>query len=266
MPLENDTIRWIEADWPLAPTVRAFTTLRPGGASTGRYAGLNLGDHVGDDPGAVARNRLALRRAAALPSEPLWLRQVHGTRVIDARDWAPGVEADAIHCRDPGTVCVVLTADCLPVVLGDRTGTRVAAVHAGWRGLLDGVIEAAIDAMGVAPQGLLAWIGPAIGADAYAVGPEFEARFVARLPGAASFLRGEGGRRTADLAGLARLRLRAMGVGDVFGGRWCTHSDPESFYSYRREGVTGRMATLVWIARSPGRRVRPPAGGQSGVE
>lgn len=249
--MPDETIDWITADWPAPAPVRAFTTLRQGGVSTGAFAGLNLGDHVGDDRAAVAHNRAALRLAAALPSEPRWLRQVHGRRAIDARSWVEGVEADAVHCREPNVVCAVLTADCLPVLLCDRAGTAVAAVHAGWRGLLDGVIESAIAAMARPPAALLAWIGPAIGPRAWEVGPEVKERFTAVLPEARRFFRvGEAGRLTGDLPGLARLRLRRAGIDAIHGGGWCTHSEPRRFYSYRRDGTTGRMASLIWVEQS----------------
>jgi YfiH family protein len=238
----------IAPDWQAPGRVTAAATTRAGGVSVGAYAGLNLGDHVGDDPQAVATNRGILREALSLPSEPRWLKQVHGCDVVDADD--PGsCEADAVVATAPGRICAVLTADCLPVVLCDDRGERVAAVHAGWRGLADGVIEAAIERLALPPRRLLAWLGPAIGPDAFEIGDEVRTRLVAGLSGAAdgAFRPSPGGRWLADLPGLARLRLTAAGVERVSGGTLCTFSDAKRFYSYRRDGATGRMATLVWI-------------------
>jgi YfiH family protein len=226
--------------------VRGVSTTRRGGVSTGPYADWNLGDHVGDDPGAVARNRALLRERLALPREPRWLRQVHGCAVAEGA--AGECEADAAVARAPGEVCAVLTADCLPLLLCDRAGTRVGAVHAGWRGLAAGVIEAAVRRLDVPPGELLCWLGPAIGPDAFEVGPEVRERFLAGLgPGAADACRPAAGRWLADLYALARQRLAGLGVTRVWGGDLCTYADPGRFFSYRRDGVTGRMATLVWI-------------------
>lgn len=239
---------WITPRWPLPAGVRALSTLRPGGCSTGVYQGLNLGDHVADDPAAVAANRRALLEQARLPAEPLWLRQVHGTRVIEADEWRPGVEADACIARTAGKVCVVLTADCLPVLLCSTDGATVAAIHAGWRGLLHGVIEETVMRMDVAPDRLIAWIGPGIGPAAFEVGQEVREAFAGHGDDVNALFApsAEDGRWLADLAGLARGRLRGRGVSRVYGGSWCTVSDPGRFYSYRRDGATGRMATLIW--------------------
>lgn len=235
-------------DWPLPAGVQALCTTRRGGGSRGPWAAFNLGDHVGDDPAAVAANRARLARR--LPEPPLWLRQVHGVGVADA-DHAAGVpEADAAVARRPGRVCAVLTADCLPVLFCDTAGQVVAAAHAGWRGLCSGVLEATVRAMAVPPSTLLAWLGPAIGAAAFEVGGEVRSAFLARDPEAeTAFVRGAGDRWLADLYALARLRLRAAGLVSVSGGGLCTVGDAERWFSYRRDGVTGRMATLIW--RSP---------------
>ena len=242
-----DGIRWLAPDWPAPPNVRALTTLRGGGFSAGPYESLNLAAHVGDAPAAVARNRERLLSAAGIPTEPCWLEQVHGARAIDADDWRPGVEADAIVAKRPGQVCVVLTADCLPLLLCDRSGSQVAAVHAGWRGLADGVIEAAVRALSVEPRRLLAWLGPAIGPDAFEIGGEVRERFVGADPAASALFRpGRTGRWLADIYGLARMRLRAAGVDAVHGGGHCTVRQAGDYYSYRRDGATGRMASLVW--------------------
>lgn len=237
----------LRPDWEAPPAIDAASSTRKGGVSRGVHASLNLGAHVGDDPGAVAENRRRLRDRLRLPSEPAWLAQVHGTRVVTARRGGTPVEADAAVSREPGTVCAVLTADCLPVLFASRRGDEVAAAHAGWRGLAAGVLEATLAAMRTAPHGLLAWLGPAIGQPAFEVGDEVRSAFLDRSPDQARFFRrNERGRWQADLAGLARHRLEQAGV-DVSGGGHCTLADPGRFYSYRRDGECGRMASLVWI-------------------
>lgn len=237
---------WIIPDWPAPPNVHALVTTRHGGVSVGPWAAMNLALHVGDDADAVATNRALLR--GYLPAEPCWLEQVHGVVVADAdRHHAQPPRADAVVAREPGRVCAVLTADCLPVLLCADDGTRVAAAHAGWRGLAAGVLETTVAAMAHPGGELLAWLGPAIGPAAFQVGPEVRAAFVAHDAAAAdAFAAGEGDRWYADLYALARVRLRAVGVTRVYGGGWCTVRDAASFYSYRRDGVTGRMASLVW--------------------
>jgi YfiH family protein len=214
--------------------------------SVGPYASLNLGDHVGDDPAAVAENRRRLKAALALPAEPHWLRQVHGMRVIQADAGQP-TEADGVWTDRIGVVCTVGMADCLPVLFCDRAGTRVAAAHAGWRGLAAGVLEATVAALGVAPDQLLAWIGPAIGAAAFEVGPEVRAAFLAADAEAIlAFQPGRGDRWQADLMALARQRLRRAGVAQAWGGHGCTSSESAWFFSHRRDGTSGRMAALIW--------------------
>ena len=236
----------LRPDWPAPPGVQAAMTLRTGGVSAGPYTSLNLGDHVGDDPAAVAENRRRLREALALPSEPLWLEQVHGTAVARFGG-ADRPRADAAVALAPGQVCAVMVADCLPVLLADRSGTCVAAAHAGWRGLAAGVLEAAVAALPADPAQLVAWLGPAIGPEAFEVGPEVREAFVAVDPTATDAFRpGEGDRWLADAYGLARQRLARAGVTDVHGGGLCTVSDPSRFFSYRRDGATGRMAALIW--------------------
>jgi YfiH family protein len=242
-------IGWITPDWPLAGQVNVVSTLRGGGVSEGPYASLNLAAHVGDRPEAVAANRVLLREAVHLPAEPLWLEQVHGVEVACHEESAPGVRADAAVAFGPGRVCAVMTADCLPVVFADRTGTRVAVAHAGWRGLLGGILESTVARLGGEAGGLHAWLGPAIGPEAFEVGAEVREAYAARLPGSeACFARNERGRYLADLYGLARLALERAEVGAVHGGGWCTHRDGGRFFSFRRDGVTGRMATLAWLA------------------
>ena len=237
---------WIVPDWPAPAGVRALITTRAGGASRGAYAGLNLGMRSGDAAEDVARNRASLRQW--LPAEPLWLRQVHGTRVVEADTAEGNPEADAAFARRPGRVCAALTADCLPLLLCDEQGTTVAAVHAGWRGLCSGVIEQTLRAMERPPQALLAYLGPAIGPEAYEVGAELRQAFVAVDPeAAAAFKPGRTGKYYADLYALARRRLARGGVAKVYGGGYCTYTERERFYSYRRDGATGRMASLIWM-------------------
>ncbi len=233
-------------DWPVPQHVRAFTTTRAGGVSDGPWAGLNLGLRSGDDVGRVNCNRAWLR--THLPDMPGWVQQVHGVQVAHLPLQA-GSEADAVWTAQSDVVCAVLTADCLPVLLADHAGTRVAAAHAGWRGLVDGVLEQTVQAIGLSPASLLAWLGPAIGPAAFEVGPEVRARFLARDPSAAlAFQPGQGDRWMADLYLLARQRLAAVGVTAVYGGGLCTYSDAARFYSYRRDRTTGRMASLIWLA------------------
>ena len=239
---------WIVPDWPAPARVRALSTTRAGGVSVAPYDSLNLGTHVGDDPANVAANRAQVRRI--VPSEPAWLNQVHGTAVVDAASVAGVPDADASVSRTPGAVCVVMTADCLPVLLCDRAGTVVGAAHAGWRGLHGGVIEATVTAMQVAPADVIAWLGPAIGPTAFEVGDEVRAAFVATdaIADAAFKPAGQPGKWLADIYLLARQRLAALGVTAVYGGDCCTVSESRRFFSYRRDGVTGRMASLVWLA------------------
>jgi len=242
--------RWIVPDWPAAPRVRALITTRAGGVSAGKYASLNLGAEVGDDPEHVARNRAIVR--ACLPGEARWLKQVHGIRVIEAERTNPGTEADGAVVRDPGVVCAVLTADCVPVLLCDRAGGVAGVAHAGWRGLAAGIVESIVRAMRAAPREILAYLGPGIGSRAYEVGEEIRRVFVDRDPGAAeAFAPRHSGKYLADLYGLARRRLAAAGVAEVYGGGFCTASE-ERFFSYRRDGTaTGRMASLIWLEGKP---------------
>lgn len=239
-------IECIRPDWAAPAPVLACVTTRVGGHSTAPWDSLNLADHVGDDPAAVRANRDLLRATLALPAEPRWLNQVHGTDVLGPGQ-PPGC-ADACFSDRPGEVCVVLTADCLPVFLCDRAGTRVAVAHAGWRGLLAGVIEQTVQRFGLPGSELLAWLGPAIGPDAFEVGDEVRAAFVDRDPASvAGFVAHGSGHWLADIYALARQRLAACGIGHAGGGDLCTFSDPGRFYSYRRDGVSGRMASLIWL-------------------
>jgi YfiH family protein len=238
-------------DWPAPVQVRSLMTTREGGVSPAPWDSLNLGDHVGDDPQRVAANRARLRQH--LPAEPQWLKQVHSARVVE-----PGhdtnLEADAAFTRRSGMVCAVLTADCLPVLFCDRAGGVVAAAHAGWRGLAGGVLEATVAAMGVEPDEILAWMGPAIGPQAFEVGDEVRQAFVGQHAEAAATFApqpsaaGSTPKWLADIYQLARIRLAGAGVTSIYGGGRCTYAESGEFFSYRRDGVTGRMAALVWLA------------------
>ncbi len=241
-------------DWPAPPGVRACTTTRQGGVSRDGMESLNLSAGVGDVAEAVAENRRRLLHAQDLPTDPVWLEQVHGDRVLHLPDHGrQPPQADGVWTDRPGHVCAVLTADCLPVLLCSREGDRVASVHAGWRGLAEGVIEAAVTALGGARADLLAWLGPAISQDAFEVGPEVRRAFVRDDPGAAPcFQAGQGDRWHADLYALARRRLARVDVHEVWGGHWCTAGQSQWFYSHRRDGVCGRMASLIWLAGEAG--------------
>lgn len=233
-------------DWPAPSNVRALQTTRSGGVSQGAYGDLNLGDHVGDDPAAVASNRQWL--CQSVNGSVLWLNQVHGTAVVESSVALHGVVADAAIARCSGEVCAVMTADCLPVLFCNRAGTVVAAAHAGWRGLCAGILEQTVFQMGCSPADLLVWLGPAIGPSAFEVGDEVRTAFVAVDAAAvAAFVPGSSGRWLADIFLLARQRLMRLGIDAVYGGGVCTVADSERFFSYRRDGQTGRMATLIWL-------------------
>jgi polyphenol oxidase len=239
---------WITPEWPAPRNVRAAATLRTGGVSTGPFASLNLGSHVGDSVDAVTENRRRVRTMLNLPSEPLWLNQVHGTTVVEAKRGVTTPAADAAFARDSGPVCTVLTADCLPVLLCDREGTRVAAAHAGWRGLAGGILRETVQGLGVPAQRLMAWLGPAIEQDAFEVGAEVRDRFIAAdAANAAAFRINERGRWQADLYDLARRELTRLDVTAVYGGGFRCFADRERFFSYRRDGQTGRLATMIWL-------------------
>ena len=282
-------LAWITPDWPAPPTVRAATTTRSGGISRAPYASLNLAAGTGDAPAAVARNRARVVSALGLEREPCWLDQIHGSDVVRAARYATAPRADASVGDAGSPPCAVLTADCLPVVLCDAAGTRAGIAHAGWRGLAGGVIERCVAAMERPAGDLLAWLGPAIGADSYEVGPEVRAACLDTDPGArhtfapcvsdraedsplASARNAEGpaeprrasspsapraDRWFADLYAIARRRLESLGVERVYGGGFCTCRDPARFFSHRRDGVTGRFATLAWI--QPSRPRSPPS-------
>lgn len=253
----SDDLHLIRADWPAPAHVHAVVSTRRGGVSLSPWDSLNLGTHVGDDPAHVRENRsrlLAALRAIAPAQGPQWLNQVHGTTVVEAEvDAGRRVvfvpDADAVATRTPGLPCVVMTADCLPVFFTDRAGRRVAAAHAGWRGLCDGVLESTLSTF-AQPSDVMAWLGPAIGPEAFEVGDEVRAAFLQRHAEAEAYFRPSpnAGRWLADIYGLARLRLILAGIGSVHGGGFCTVADRERFFSYRRDGQTGRMASVIWIA------------------
>jgi YfiH family protein len=235
----------ITPDWPAPANVKALQTTRHGGVSAGVYASLNLGDHVKDEPQHVAANRQLL--SPYMPSEPVWLNQVHGVRVIDAALSSCLESADASFATRKQVVCVTMTADCLPVLLCDQAGTAVAAIHAGWRSLCDGVIEATVAAMPVPAGQLMVWLGPAIGPDAFEVGSEVRAQFMAKDAQARSAFRAKDDKWLGDLYTIARQRLQVIGITQVYGGGRCTYSEPETFFSFRRDGDTGRMGSFIWL-------------------
>ncbi|TXI47517.1 peptidoglycan editing factor PgeF [Methylophilus sp.] len=238
-------LTFITPDWPAPVNVKALQTTRNGGVSTGVYASLNLGDHVKDHPQHVAANRQLL--SGYLPSEPVWLNQVHGVRVIDAALSSCLESADASFATRKQVVCVTMTADCLPVLLCDQAGTAVAAIHAGWRSLCDGVIEATVAAMPVQASQLMAWLGPAIGPEAFEVGGEVRAQFIAQDAQAELAFQPKGDKWLGDLYAIARQRLQTLGITQVYGGGCCTFNEPETFFSYRRDGDTGRMGCFIWL-------------------
>ena len=238
-------LTFITPDWPAPANVKAMQTTRNGGVSTGVYASLNLGDHVKDHPQHVAANRQLL--SGYMPSEPVWLNQVHGVRVIDAALSSCLESADASFATRKQVVCVTMTADCLPVLLCDQAGTAVAAIHAGWRSLCDGVIEATVNAMPVQADQLMAWLGPAIGPEAFEVGGEVRAQFIAQDAQAELAFKAKGDKWLGDLYAIARQRLQTLGITQVYGGGRCTFNEPETFFSFRRDGDTGRMGCFIWL-------------------
>jgi YfiH family protein len=236
-------------DWPAPDCVVALSTTRAGGVSEGPWASMNLGQHCGDDPQSVAENRTLLE--GLLPAKPFWLQQVHGTRVVQHPGSFPHelplTQADAQVSSDVGAVCAILTADCLPVLFCDQQGSQVAAAHAGWRGLASGVLENTIAAMNAPAHEILAWLGPAIGPAAYEVGRDVKDAFSQDQAEGANAFTSHGDRWLFDLYAMARHRLQRAGVSHTSGGEFCTLGDAERFYSYRRDRVTGRMASLIWL-------------------
>jgi len=239
----------IKPEWEMPANVRACSTTRTGGVSEAPWHSLNLGAHVGDAPAAVAQNRQALATLAALPAMPVWLEQVHGVEVLRlTREQPASLRADAVYTRQPGAVCAVMTADCLPVLFCSQDGKEVAAAHAGWRGLCAGVLEMTLAAFDSPPQEIMAWLGPAIGPQAFEVGAEVREAFVTRNAADAAAFTAAGEKYYADIWQLARQRLQRQGVRQISGGGLCTFSQPEQFFSFRRDGVTGRMASLIWLS------------------
>jgi len=245
----RNSMEFIHPNWPAPSNVKALQTTRNGGLSLDAFASLNMGMHVGDDPIVVAKNRQLL--SAYLPSEPVWVNQVHGINVIDAAASSCLQNADASYTNKPNVVCVTMTADCLPVLLCDQKGKVVAAVHAGWRGLCDGVIEAAVAKMQVPVNEILAWLGPAIGPNAFEVGDEVRSQFMARDAQAELAFVARSDKWLCNLYLIAQQRLQRMGVTQIYGAGidedFCTYSDEARFFSYRRDNVTGRMASLIWL-------------------
>lgn len=241
---------FITPDWPAPANIQACTTLRQGGISEAPYDSFNLGDHVGDNPKHVEANRLLLKNSLNLPDEPVWLKQTHSTIALPAISNTRGKECDATFAHHSQQVCVVMTADCLPILLCNKDGTHVAAIHAGWRGLADGIIEKTLQAMNIPPEDLLVWLGPAIGPSVYELGEEVRACFIEKDPDAKSaFVPSENnGRWLGNLYSLAKQRLHKCKVWAIYGGDYCTYSDEAIFFSYRRDGnKTGRMASLIWM-------------------
>lgn len=245
----ESVIEIIRPDWPAPQNIHAFSTTRKAGVSQGVFSGLNLALHVEDNPQHVELNRQQLKRQLDLPAEPRWLNQVHGIQAVNVViPDEPTPEADASFAVIKNNVCVVMTADCLPVLICNRKANKVAAAHAGWRGLVDGVIEKTIESLNEKPEDLLVWLGPAIGPDAFEVGEDVYHAFVADLPQAkAAFKANRPGHYLADIYQLARMRLNRMGVDAIYGGGYCTYTDADHFYSYRRDGKTGRQASLIWF-------------------
>ncbi len=236
---------FITPNWPAPKNVHALQTNRHGGVSLAPYASLNLGTHVKDSPMHVAQNRQLLSQF--LPSEPVWLNQTHSINVVDAANTTCLPDADASYATRKNVVCVTMTADCLPILICDTAGTLVASIHAGWRGLCDGIIEATIQQLPAKPSDLMAWFGPAIGPNAFEVGPEVRAQFMVKDAQAEIAFKPNGEKYLADIYKIATKRLNNLGVTQIYGGDLCTYADKESFFSFRRDGVTGRMATLIWL-------------------
>ena len=248
MGTETQAPGFIRPDWPAPASVHALVTLRTGGYSKGPYTSFNLAAHTDDDAAAVLRNRALLTEYFKLPAEPLWLQQVHSNQIVNADSDEVGAEADGSWSSSAGKVCVVMTADCLPVLICNQQGSKVAAAHAGWRGLHAGVITNAIRTLDSDPSELVVWLGPAIGPRSFEVGTEvFRAFTDSRLENTSAFRQTDERHWLCDLYELARIELISLGVTSIFGGNECTFTDKERFYSYRRDGNTGRMASLIWL-------------------
>ena len=236
---------WLVPDWPAPTNIHAATTLRTGGVSQAPYFSLNPAAHVGDTDERVRQNRLIIREMLNLPSEPVWLEQIHSNRAVKAAKTAALQQADASYSDEAGVVCAVMTADCLPLLICSTDGMQIAAIHAGWRGLLAGVISNTVFAM--QQQDLLVWLGPAIGPDCFEVGVEVREAFLEKSAAYSdAFKPQSNGKCLADIYRLARIELSTLGITQVYGGTHCTMTEHERFYSYRRDSQTGRIATLIW--------------------
>lgn len=238
---------YIKPSWPAPNCIHAYTTTRCNGYSQAPYAGFNLADHVGDSPAAIQQNREQLKTELQLPNEPRWMQQIHSNIVISHDLPTTATPADAAYTHNTNVVCTVLTADCLPILLCNKQGTKVAAIHAGWRSLAGNIIENAINAIG--DNNLLVWLGPAIGPSAFEVGSDVYQAFThGDLPAKQAFAKTDNNKWLADIYLLATQKLNKLGIYDIYGGDFCTYTDQQRFYSYRRDGLTGRMASLIWIA------------------
>ncbi|KAF3981852.1 MAG: peptidoglycan editing factor PgeF [Methylococcales symbiont of Hymedesmia sp. n. MRB-2018] len=236
---------WIEANWLAPQNIRAITTLRSGGVSQGGFDSFNLADHVNDKIKHVQHNRQILADSLELPAKPYWLQQVHGNKVVKVDYSNHYQQADASFTDQKGWVCAILTADCLPVLLVSQDGTMIAAVHAGWRGLLSGIISHTVKAL--AKQNIIAWLGPAIGKECFEVGDEVKDQFVMKSAiYNVAFKQKDRQHYLLDIYQLAKLELATLGITEIYGSNFCTVTEDQRFYSYRRDGETGRMATLIW--------------------
>ncbi|WP_353571307.1 peptidoglycan editing factor PgeF [Candidatus Albibeggiatoa sp. nov. BB20] len=239
---------YITPNWLAPHSVKAFVSTRLGGFSQPPFDGFNLAEHVGDDAEVVAKNRALLAKQLHLPQEPHWLQQVHGIEAVAAEQVGQGYCADAIYTQQMNKVCVVMTADCLSVFFCNQQGTKVAVAHAGWRGLANGVLESTLQQLDENPDNILIWLGPAISQVGFEVGDEVRQTFCEQLPQAEqAFKPSRPQHWYADLYLLAKQRLQVQGIQQIFGGDLCTYSDSERFFSYRRDGQTGRMASLIWL-------------------
>jgi polyphenol oxidase len=241
----NSSQHWLQPDWPTPTNIHAVTTLRTGGVSLGEYGSLNPASHVGDDSALVTCNRRIIRSMLNLPSEPVWLNQTHSNLAVQAVITSNPLDADASFTQEPGIVCAVMTADCLPLLVCSSDGAKIAAIHAGWRGLLNGIIDNTLSALQTTD--LLIWLGPAIGPEHFEVGEEVRSLFLSKsMNYTPAFKQHTPGKWLADIYELARINLRTLGIKNIYGGHYCTVTDKKQFYSYRRDKVTGRMATLIW--------------------
>ena len=246
--MKREQTDWLTPDWPAPQNIKAITTTRTGGVSQAPFDSMNLGDHVGDDPNAVRQNRQILADTLGLSKSPIWLNQIHSDLVSNLDDPQPLIDADAATTTTKGQACVVMTADCLPVLFCNKAGTVVAASHAGWRGLHASILEKTVAAMNSPAEEIIAWLGPAIGSTAFEVGGEVRQAFMdVQKQAEQAFTAKDNGKWLADIYLLAKQRLNAIGVKQIYGGGECTYSNKQRYYSYRKAAKTGRMASLVWM-------------------